>query len=374
MKGRTALFNLKKKAYKQFDYILFFTTLILCGYGILMIMSATLSYETMNFVKTQSVATALGIVAIIILVLIDYELLGKLYIPIYVVCNLLLIAVLIWGIGADRWGSDSWLSIGPITFQPAEFVKIGLIISLAKFIDDNQETINEPFTLLKILAFAFTPVILILLQPDAGTAMVFIFFIAVMLFIAGVEFRYFVYAIGIGLLSLPILWFRLDGYQKNRIFDFLDPERDISGSGYQGMQGRIAIGSGKVFGRGLFQGVYTQFNYIPEKQTDYIFAVLVEELGFMGGIGLILLYFILLNRFIRVAKKSKDLFGSLMVVGFAAMFIFHIWENIGMTIGLMPITGIPLPFMSYGGTFQLSNLICIGIILSVAVHREELSF
>ncbi len=368
------MFNLKKKAYKKFDYILFFTTLVLCGFGLLMIKSATLSYGSMRFVKTQAIATAIGMLAIVVLVLLDYQFLGKIYIPIYVISNLLLIAVLIWGIGGDQWGADSWLEIGPIIFQPAEFVKIGLIISLAKFIDSNKETINDPFTLLKILAFAFLPVILILLQPDAGTAMVFIFFIAVMLFIAGVKFRYFLYALGIGLLSLPVLWFKLDVYQKNRFFDFLEPERDPLGTGYQAIQGKIAIGSGKIFGRGLYQGVQTQFNYIPEKQTDFIFSVIVEELGFIGGAGLMFLYLILINRFISIAKKSNDLFGSLMIVGFAGMFVFHIWENIGMTIGLMPMTGIPLPFMSHGGTFQLSNLICIGIILSVGVHREELSF
>lgn len=368
------MFNRKKKAYKKFDYILFFTSLILCGFGILMIKSATLSYETTRFVETQAIATGIGMIAIIILVLLDYKFLGKIYIPIYIISNLLLIAVLIWGVGLDEWGAKSWLSIKGFTFQPAEFVKIGLIVSLAKFIDNNKETLNDPFTLLKILTFAFTPVVLILLQPDAGTAMVFIFFIAIMLFIAGVKFRYFLYALGIGLLSLPVLWFRLDNYQKNRFFDFLEPERDPLGTGYQALQGKIAIGSGKIFGRGLFEGVQTQFNYIPEKQTDFIFAVLVEELGFVGGAGLIFLYLVLINRFVRIAKKSKDLFGSLMVVGFAGMFVFHIWENIGMTIGLMPMTGIPLPFMSYGGTFQLSNLICIGIVLSVGVHREELSF
>ncbi|CAK7081024.1 rod shape-determining protein RodA [Tissierella sp. P1] len=368
------MFNFKKKAYKKFDYILFLTTLLLCGYGLLMIKSATLSKETMSYVKTQGIATIIGLVAIIILVLLDYEFLGKLYIPIYAVCNILLIAVLVFGTGDKDWGSRSWLTVGPITFQPAEFVKIGLIISLAKFIDNHKENINDPFTLLKILAFAFAPVVLILLQPDAGTAMVFIFFIAVMLFIAGIKWKYIGYTFLIGLFSLPLLWFKLGDYQKNRILNFLDPERDLADSGLQAHQGKIAIGSGKIFGRGLFQGAQTQFNYIPEKQTDFIFSVIGEELGLMGGLGLIFLYFILLSRFILIARKSKDLFGSLMIVGFTAMFLFHIWENIGMTMGLMPITGIPLPFISHGGTFQLSNMICIGIILSVSVHREELSF
>lgn len=368
------MFNFKKKSYKKFDYILLLTVLLLCIYGLVMIRSATLSKETLSFVKTQAVATGLGFLLILILVLLDYEFLGKLYIPIYIVCNVLLIAVLVFGFGEDQWGARSWLKIGPVSFQPAEFVKIGLIISLAKFIDNNKEDINQPFTLLKVLVFAFFPVGLILLQPDAGTAMVFIFFIAAMLFVAEIKWKYIGYAIGAGLLSLPIIWFNLDDYQKDRIYNFIDPERDISNTGLQAYQGRIAIGSGKIFGRGLFEGVQTQFNYIPEKQTDFIFAVVGEELGLLGGLGLILLYFIMLSRCIRIAKKSTDLFGSLMVIGFTAMFLFHIWENIGMTIGLMPITGIPLPFMSYGGTFQLSNLICIGIILSVGIRKEELSF
>lgn len=195
-----------------------------------------------------------------------------------------------------------------------------------------------------------------------------------MLFVAGVELRYFFYALAFGLVSLPFIWMNLGEYQKNRIFDFINPERDLMGSSYQVMQGRIAIGSGKVFGRGLFEGVQTQLNFIPEKHTDFIFAVIVEELGFLGGLGLIMAYLILLCRFVKISRNSKDLFGSLMVIGFAAMFLFHIWENIGMTIGLMPMTGIPLPFMSYGGTYQLMNLICIGLVLSVGINKKDLNF
>ena len=368
------MFNLKKKSLKKFDFVLFTTVILLCIFGLIMIRSATLSYDTFKHVKSQSIATGIGIVAILILVLLDYHFLGKLYIPIYVVSNLLLIAVLIWGFGAEQWGSDSWLQIGPVIFQPSEFVKVGLVISLAKYIDNNKEKINEPITLLKVLAFAFLPVVLILKQPDAGTAMVFVFFIAIMLFIAEIKWKYIGYALLAGLLSLPVLWFKLDVYQKNRFFNFLDPERDISNTGYQARQGKIAIGAGKVYGRGLFQGVFTQYNYIPEKQTDFIFAVIGEELGFVGGVTLIFFYFIMLTRLIKIARNSNDLFGSLMVVGFTSILIFHIWENIGMTIGLMPITGIPLPFLSHGGTFQLINLVCIGIALSVGIHRDGLNF
>ncbi|MBC8589194.1 rod shape-determining protein RodA [Paratissierella segnis] len=368
------MFNLKKKSFKKFDFLLLFSVIALCIYGLIMIKSATLSFESSKQVKTQAISTILGLFVILILILLDYEVLSKLYIPIYVVCNLLLIVVLFKGVGDEQWGARSWLYIGKFGFQPAEFVKVGLIISLAKFIDINKERINEPFTLLKVLAFAFLPVLLILKQPDAGTAIVFVFFIAIMLFAADVKWKYIGMAIIAGVASLPILWFKLDEFQRNRIFNFLDPERDMSNTGYQAMQGKIAIGSGKVFGRGLFQGVYTQYNYIPEKQTDFIFAVIGEELGFLGGIVLILLYLIMLQRMIKIAKNSTDTFGSCMCIGIVAMFLFHIWENIGMTIGLMPITGIPLPFLSYGGTFQLVNMICIGIVLSVGLHREGLTF
>lgn len=368
------MFNLKLKSFKKFDFVLLFTTIALCIYGLIVLKSATLSFDTDTYMKSQITAIILGFLAILFLVLLDYEFLGKMYIPIYVVCNLLLIAVLIWGFGEDEHGARSWLEIGPIIFQPSEFVKIGLIISLSKFIDNNKEKINEPATLFKILAFAGLPVILILRQPDAGTALVFVFFIAIMLFVAGIKWRYIGMGVLAGLAAIPILWFRMDEYQQDRFFDFLEPERNPIGTGYQALQGKIAIGSGKVFGRGLFEGVFTQFNYIPEKQNDFIFAVLVEELGFIGGIVLIGLYFLLVSRMIRIAKNCSDLFGSLMVVGITSIFVFHIWENIGMTIGLMPVTGIPLPFISHGGTFMLTSLIGIGICLSVGLHREALTF
>jgi rod shape determining protein RodA len=368
------MFNLKRKSFKRFDFILFISVLLLCIYGIIMIRSATLSFENNRYVKVQTISTILGIIAIIFLVLLDYQFIGKFYIPIYIVSVLLLVAVALFGIGADDWGSDSWLKIGGFVFQPAEIAKVGIIIFLAKYIDKNKNEINQPVILLKILVLAGIPIFLIYKQPDLGTAIVFAFFLVVILFAAGIDWKYIGYAFLLSIISLPILWFSLKPYQRNRIFNFLDPERDTSNTGYQAMQSKIAIGSGKIFGRGLFQGVQTQFNYIPEKQTDFIFAVIGEELGLFGGLGLILLYFIMLFRIIKIAKNSKDMFGSLMVIGFAAMFLIHIWENIGMTIGLMPITGIPLPFLSYGGTFQLVNLICIGIILSVGIHKEGLNF
>jgi rod shape determining protein RodA len=368
------MFNLKKKSFKKIDVTLIITVLLLCIYGIIMIRSATLSFGHDRNVKVQIISTILGFIGILILVLMDYQLIGKLYIPIYVVSVLMLVLVLFLGIGEDQWGARSWLSIGGFSFQPAEISKVGVIIFLAKYIEKNKNQINKPFTLLKILIFAGIPIFLILMQPDLGTAVVFVFFVAVMLFTAGLDIRYFGYACLAGIVSLPIIWLNLKDYQKDRIISFINPEMDVSNTGYQAMQSKIAIGSGKIFGRGLFKGVQTQYNYVPEKQTDFIFAVVGEELGFVGGFILILLYFLLLYRLIKIARNSNDMFGSMMIIGFTAMFFIHIWENIGMTIGLMPITGIPLPFMSYGGTFQLINLLCIGIALSVGIHKEGLNF
>ena len=368
------MFNLKKKSFKKIDVMLIITVLLLCIYGIVMIRSATLSFGHDRNVKVQTLATILGFVGIFVLVLMDYQVIGKLYIPIYVVCIILLVLVVLFGTGEEQWGANSWLAIGGFSFQPAEISKVGVIIFLAKYISNKKKRINEPITLLKILILAGIPILLILMQPDLGTAIVFVFFIVIMLFVAGLDYKYFGYAFLAGIISLPIIWLNLADYQKNRIFSFLNPEMDLSDSGYQAMQSKIAIGSGKVFGRGLFQGVQTQYNYIPEKQTDFIFAVVGEELGFIGGIALIFLYFMLLYRLVKIARNSNDTFGSMMIIGFAAMFFIHIWENIGMTIGLMRITGIPLPFMSYGGTFQLINLLCIGIALSISVHKEGLNF
>ena len=182
------------------------------------------------------------------------------------------------------------------------------------------------------------------------------------------------YAIGLGILSIPALWFSMNQYQKNRIYDFLDPNRDAMGSGRQVIQGKIALGSGKLFGRGLFKGTQNMYKYVPEKHTDSIFAIVGEETGFFGGAIMIFLYYCMLSRMINIAKNSDNVFGSAMVSGFLGMFLFHIVQNIGMILGILPVTGIPLPFISYAGTFQLTSLACIGLVLSVNYNRGASRF
>lgn len=353
---------------KRVDLILIGLVLALCTLGLVVISSATRSYGAGPYLRRQGLTTLLGLGLMLALMVIDYRVWKRLYLPIYGLSILLLALTLVFGHGSESWGADSWLRLGPLNFQPAEFVKVSLVMTLATWLDLNQTRLNQPITLIKTLVFAGLPVLLILLQPDFGTAMVFIFFIAVMLFFAGLDWKYIMGALGLGLVSLPFVYMTLSPYQKDRILNFFNPGHDASGSSYQSIEGRIAIGSGQATGRGLYQGTQTQYNFIPTKATDFIFAVLVEELGFFGGALLILLYAGLIARMLKTASLSKDKMGTYMVIGFLAIFLVHIWENIGMTLGLMPVTGIPLPFISYGGSFQLVNLACIGLILSVRFH------
>lgn len=377
------MFTNENRFLKRFDFLLLIITICLVFFGMVMVKSATMSLSAGSFryLKTQMIAFALGSVVVIVLLLIDYEIYGYFYIPIYVISNILLIAVLLFGHGAEQWGANNWLRIGPINFQPSELAKFGLIISLSKYIDKNKEKINEPFTLFKILAFALLPVALIIAQRDNGTALVFMFFIIIMIFSSGLSYKYILPFIVIGVLVLiagiVFLAFYLDdyvigdNYVLDRFMMFLYPEMDPAGKGYQVLQSKLAIGSGQLYGRGLFMGVQNQFGFLPTKETDFIFAVVGEELGFVGGISLIVLYAALLLRLIYIAKNARDTFGSLIVIGIMGMFLFHILQNVGMTMGLLPVTGIPLPFVSYGGTFMLMNMFSIGLVLQVGLHRGK---
>ncbi|MDO5690016.1 MAG: rod shape-determining protein RodA [Tissierellia bacterium] len=366
------MFNFRKKNFRKLDLPLLAVVFLLCLYGLVVLYSASLSLET-NIIRSQIISTVLGFIMIGFLLFVDMDFLRELYVPIYAISLGLMLAVTLFGRGYEEWGANNWLVLGPIQFQPSEFVKIGLILSLAGYLDQHGKTINHPFNLLKVLVMAGFPIALIL-REDLGTAAATSFMVGVMLFSAGIAYRYVFGVIGIGLAVTPVLYASLSAFQKNRILDFLDPMRDPTGTGFQSLQGRIAIGSGQLVGRGLFEGVQTQNNFIPEKQTDYIFAVLSEELGFLGSALLILLYGLMLYRLIVIARESKDLYCSLVVCGVAGMLLIHIFENIGMSVGIMPVTGIPLPFLSHGGTFQLINLIAIGLALSVSIERKPLDF
>lgn len=362
------MFNIKKKNLKELDLILLISTILISIYGLVILYSAY--GGDFGEVKTQIISTLLGFVLIAILCTMDLDVLKKFYKWIYGFGIGLLVLTLIFGQGLDEWGAKSWVYIGSFSFQPSEFVKVGLIFSFAAYLDKYKYQINEPKKLIGALVFVGVPVLLILLQPDFGTSMVYLFFIAAMLFVAGLSWKWIaLFAVGgitVGFLVLT----NLSGYRADRIENFLNPARDTSGSNWQQQQGLIAIGSGMLNGRGYLNGTQSQYGYVPEKETDFIFSVLAEELGFIGAIFLIILFSIIILRLVRISKKSNNTFISLMVTGIAAMLFIHIFENIGMTIGLMPVTGIPLPFLSAGGTFQLICLVMVGLALSASMQKS----
>lgn len=362
------MFNLKKKNFKDLDLALLFSSLLLSVYGLFVLFSAY--GGNIGAIKTQLISTILGFLVIALLCTMDFDVLKKSWKVVYGISLILLIMTLIFGRGLDEWGAKSWVYIGSFSFQPSEIVKVGLIFSFAAFIDLNKEKINEPINLLIVLLFAAVPVGLILLQPDFGTAMVYLFFIAAMLFVGGLSWKWIVLFASVGIVGGFIVLKNLSGYRADRIENFLNPARDTSGSNWQQQQGMIAIGSGKLNGRGYLNGSQSQYGYIPEKETDFIFSVLAEELGFIGALILVILFTILIIRLVKIAKSSNNTFISIMVIGIAAMLFIHIFENIAMTIGLMPVTGIPLPFFSSGGTFQLISLTVVGLALSASMQKS----
>lgn len=367
------MLNLDKKILKFFDWPLFLVTILITSFGLMTIYAATVDSASgyIRYLKPQGAAFIMGLITIFVLLFIDYDFIGKLYLPIYGFTIILLILVLFT---KEINGARSWISVAGITFQPSEIAKIAIIVCVGKFIDIHKETINAPLTLLKVLVFAFIPVGLILLENDFGTSMVCTFIIAIMLFDADLNWKYILSATIAVFISLPAIWFKLDGYQKKRILVFLDPSLDPSGNGYQVLQAKTAIGSGMLFGRGLSDAKFIKYGYLPENHTDMIFSVIGEVFGFAGGFILLCFYLIMFYRLIALAKESKDSYGSIVIMGILAMILFHVIENVGMNMGLMPVTGIPLPFVSYGGTSLLSNLLGIGLVLSIGIRRKHLLF
>lgn len=362
----------RKESIQIYDYdkFLFIITIIAAIIGIIIIYSATLSMNTYSNVIVQTGAFLIGLVLMNIVSKIDYHFFGHIAMPIYVACVIMLVAVLIFG-STGNWGARSWIRFGPIGIQPTEICKIGFSITFAKHLSMVKEKINKPGTVLLLVAHLAVLLALIMLQPDAGSAMVFCFMFAVTVFVAGISFKYIIPAIiGIAASAPLVYYFLLSEYQKHRIQVFFNPEMDRLGSGYNVIQSKIAVGSGQLFGKGFLKGTQNQMGFLPTKHTDFIFSVISEEFGFIGALLVILLLFLIIARCIKAAQEAKDSFGRFICVGVAAMLIFHTFENAGMCIGLMPVTGIPLPFISYGGTSLLTNMMAIGIVLSVTRHSH----
>lgn len=362
--------------FKELDYTLILLTLLCTGFGIVMISSAVNSLpDGSKYVIIQSAAAAIGFVFMAFLTTINYEKVGSAWKVIYMGCIILLVLVLIVGTGKEDTGSKSWIRFGPIGIQPSEFVKIGFIITLSKRVADFGGELNEPKNILRLLAHLGILLFLIMLQPDFGTSMVFIFIFVGIVFAAGISYKYIVTAIGTIVGIIPMAWFFfLEEYQKNRIRVFFNPESDPLGSGYHVIQSKIAIGSGQIFGKGLYQGTQTQLGYLPVKHTDFIFAVVGEELGLIGCLVVTAMLFAIVYRCLIDSSRTKSDMSRYICIGVACMFLAHIFENIGMCIGLMPVTGIPLPFFSYGGSSILTNFAAIGLVLSIYMRKKSISF
>ncbi len=366
--------NKHKDFKKNFDFVLFGLVAAASLLGILMISSAAPS--PVKYTAVQTGAFILGLCAIGLLLVLDYEHLASLTIYLYSISVVLLILVLIPGIGVYENGARSWFRFGSlIGVQPAELVKLAFIITFAKHLSEVDDLIDRPRNVVFLLLHLGFLVGLILLQPDFGTAVVFIFIAAAMLFAAKISWKYIAAGLGAVGAAAPLAWFFvLKDYQKNRIINLFNPENDPSGSGYQVTQSKMAIGSGKFFGEGLYQGGSQYNNFLPERHTDFIFSVVCEELGFLGGIIVILLLIAIVVKCLAIGMNARNNLGMYICVGVAAMFAFHIIENIGMCIGIMPVTGIPLPFFSYGGSSMLTNLIAVGLVLNVRYRSKAINF
>ena len=288
---------------------------------------------------------------------------------IYFICLAVLIAVEMAGYVGK--GAQRWVTVGMFNLQPSEFMKIAVVLALARYFHSlRPDAITRKMFLIPPLLLVFVPVLLILKQPNLGTATITSAVAIVLFFMAGVRIRYFVILGVMGLASLPVAWHFLHDYQKQRVMTFLNPEADPLGSGYNIMQSMIAIGSGGFFGKGYIQGSQGQLDFLPEKQTDFIFTMLAEEFGFFGCAIVLVIFALILWMAVGVCIRSKSMFGSLIAIGIAAMLFVHLWINIAMVMGLIPVVGVPLPMLSYGGSIMISMMLGFGLLLNAWVNRD----
>jgi len=364
---------LKALSGKTFDYFLFVLVFILVILGIVSIYSITYGVTNQYFIS-QLIFAGIGLVFLGFFAFLDYKSLGSFSILIYSAGIVFLAAVLV--IGKTVSGATRWIPLGFFQLQPAEIFKLILIIVLAKYLGDKKGEIGGREILVTFLLTSL-PVVLVLMQPDFGTALVYLAIAIILLFVAGIPRLYiFILSLVVGSLA-PIFWFFvLRGYQKERLVSFLNPSADPFGSGYNVLQSIIGVGSGQLLGHGLGHGSQSQLNFLPIsiQHTDFIFAVFAEELGFLGSILLLILFVILLFKIFKIAQVAKDGFGALLAAGIGGMFLFQFLVNVGMNLGVMPITGIPLPFLSFGGTALVMSLVCIGVVESVIARHKKISF
>jgi rod shape determining protein RodA len=360
-----------RRLVQYFDWGLLILTFLVVGIGLVALYSAvtagTSTLQKSLYLK-QLIWYFAGLTMMVVSFLFNYKLLDRWAPAIYVGCICLLIGVLLFGKYVG--GSRRWLSFGPVSIQPSELVKIAVILILARYYarhaNDRGLSLGELFT---PLVLTVLPFLLIVKQPDLGTAMLVVLIAGSMTVFVKIERRSFIYLFSACSVSVPLVWFLLKGYQKQRILTFLDPDRDPLGAGYHIIQSKIAIGSGMIFGKGFLKGTQNALSFLPEHHTDFIFSVLAEEWGFVGSLFILLVFLILIIWGLSVAHGCRDPFGIILSTGITAMIFWQVFINIGMVMGLMPVVGVPLPFISYGGSSVVSLMICIGILMNISMRR-----
>ena len=312
-----------------------------------------------------------AMICMLIIIFIPLRLLMLYAYPIYLLVLMVLIGVDIAGhIGM---GAQRWLKLGMINVQPSEFMKPALIMALARYFHQLQpENIRKLYFLIPPLLMIAFPAFFILRQPNLGTTAIIVMVGIALLFLAGLQWRYIIFTIVSSCLAAPIIWHFMHDYQKRRVLTFLDPEKDPLGAGYNILQSMIAIGSGGIFGKGYLQGSQGQLDFLPEKQTDFIFTMLAEEHGFIGGIILLILYSSLVFMSFTVALRSKSTFGAMLAAGVGMLVFIHVMVNCAMVMGLIPVVGVPLPLISYGGSITVSIMLSFGLLLNAYANRNNL--
>ncbi len=367
----------ERRFYQHFDWLLVLAPLLLMVIGALMIYNTTGTkpgFDTSDLLHDitfrQIVYIVVGLVALFTLSVIDFRIYAVLRYPLYVLMIGLLAVV--FALGQITHGAQRWVDLGFIQLQPSEPAKLIIVLILAKFLSDHEKEMSKLRVLAISLGIVGIPAAMVYLQPDLGTALVLGFIWFIMIIAAGLDWRRLLILAVIALVLAPLVWLTLKDYQRERVMTFMNPSADPLGAGYNPLQAQIAIGSGGFWGLGLGSGTTSQLRYLRIRHTDFIFAVIGEELGFWGGVFIFFLFCFIIWRLLRASMKSHSGYGRLVAVGFAAALFFQSFVNLGMNLGLMPVTGIPLPFVSSGGSSLITFLMMLGIVESILSHDKEL--
>lgn len=374
----------RQRMFMQAPWGVLLASLAVAGIGIYNLMSAA-----RNMWPAQAAYICVGLVVLIAVTLVDLRFIQSAAVPVYLLNIALLLALKV--VGTKAKGAESWLVLGPLRVQPAEFMKIGMVLMMAKYFHDDYRPASPSYGFLRLippLTLAIVPTLLVLVQPDLGTALMMTFTALTLIGFARVKVTVVIAAAVLGVLSAGVIWndfvrpqpegqprvtlvrHHLKRHQEGRISGWLDPQSDLKGTNYHSMQSKIAVGSGGISGKGWKEGTQTALRYLPEQHTDFIFSVWAEEHGFMSCLLLLLLYGVILVGSLGVAYNSRDRFGSFVAVGIAAMIFWQVFENIGMVTGLLPVTGITLPLMSYGGSSMVSVMLGLGLLANISMRRH----